>query len=374
MKNEHKTLKWCAVVAALIVSIASIAGMWFLPVSGHMILPYEGSAITRVPEEMPVLPDSEDLEQLRNDYGESEQSEFAMDSAESSELQESGQQGPTASPATGEIESGQKSPADAPATGKFESGQQSARIKPGTTGIKTGEQQAYMKPVNITVNADGMEMHLLAAPFTIEQVLDSYSIPVGENDIVEPALDRQITEGTVITIQRVVFEEVTVKEDVAFKTKVKGTDKLPAKTEKVVQEGVKGIDEVTYKIKYVDGKEVEKTETARKAVKKPVTEIIEKSTVGTIEGKEYSRKFTVKAYSYTGGGRTASGLPAAVGRIAVDPRVIPLGTRVYVEGYGFATAADTGGNIKGNTIDVYYNSASQCRSWGCRTVTVYILK
>ena len=373
MKNEHKTLKWCAVVAALIVSIASIAGTRFIPVPGHMILPYEGSAITRVPEEMPVLPDSEDLEQLRNDYGESEQSEFAMDSAESSEIQESGQQGQAAAPETGKIESMQQGPAAAPETGKFESMQQGQAAASETGKIESG-QQAHMKPVNITVKADGMEMHLLAAPVTVEQALDFYSIPVGENDIVEPGQDQQIMEGTVITIQRVVFEEVTVKEAVAFKTKVRGTDKLPAKTEKVVQEGVKGEDEVTYKIKYVDGKEVEKTETARKVVKKPVTEIIEKSTVGTIEGKEYSRKFTVKAYSYTGGGRTASGLPAAVGRIAVDPRVIPLGTRVYVEGYGFATAADTGGNIKGNTIDVYYNSAGQCRSWGCRNVTVYILK
>ena len=326
MKNEHKTLKWCAVVAAFIVSIAAIAGTWFLPAPEHVVLPDEGSAITRVPEEMPMQPDSEDLKKLKTEEGDYEQGKFAADSADSSEIEVGGQSGPAA------------------------------------------------VPVNVTVKADGMEMHLLTAPVTVKQALECYGIPVGSDDIVEPALDQQLTDGAEITVQRIVYEEVVVSEEVPFKTKVKGTDELPAKTQKVVQEGQKGEDKVTYEVTYADGKEIARKEISRERVKKPVTKIIHKSTVGTINGKEYSRKFTVKAYSYTGGGRTASGLPAAVGRIAVDPRVIPLGTRVYVEGYGFATAADTGGNIKGNTIDVYYNSAGQCRSWGCRNVMIYILK
>jgi 3D (Asp-Asp-Asp) domain-containing protein len=84
--------------------------------------------------------------------------------------------------------------------------------------------------------------------------------------------------------------------------------------------------------------------------------------------------FTVKAYAYTGGGTTASGKKAGVGRIAVDPKVIPLGTVLYVEGYGVCVAADTGGNIKGKTVDLYMNSEGACRSWGKRYVTCYILK
>ncbi|MEG0830312.1 MAG: 3D domain-containing protein [Anaerovoracaceae bacterium] len=91
------------------------------------------------------------------------------------------------------------------------------------------------------------------------------------------------------------------------------------------------------------------------------------------KGLVYKKKFTVKAYAYTGGGITASGLRAKVGRIAVDPRVIPLGKKVYVSGYGYAVAADTGGNIKGRTIDVYKNSERQCRNWGVRYKTIYIL-
>ena len=226
----------------------------------------------------------------------------------------------------------------------------------------------------ITVKADGNVMHLASAYVTVGDMLRLYNIPLGEDDIITPAADQQITDGMEITVQRITYEEVVEEEKIPFKTETKGTDKLPAGTSKVVQEGQEGQDKVTYKITYADGEEIDRKEIGRETVKKPVKEIIERSTVGTIKGKEYSRKFTVKAYSYTGGGRTASGLPAAVGRIAVDPRVIPLGTKVYVEGYGFATAADTGGNIKGNTIDVYYNSTGQCRSWGCRHVTIYILK
>lgn len=85
----------------------------------------------------------------------------------------------------------------------------------------------------------------------------------------------------------------------------------------------------------------------------------------------YKNKFTVKVYAYSGGGRTAMGTRARVGEIAVDPRVIPLGTRVYVDGYGFARAEDTGGNIKGRTIDAYMNSTSQCYRWGVRYKTIY---
>ena len=60
--------------------------------------------------------------------------------------------------------------------------------------------------------------------------------------------------------------------------------------------------------------------------------------------------------------------------IAVDPRVIPLGTRLYVDGYGYGRALDVGGAIKGNRIDVFLPSEAECRRWGVRTVKVYILE
>lgn len=84
------------------------------------------------------------------------------------------------------------------------------------------------------------------------------------------------------------------------------------------------------------------------------------------------RTIYVKAYAYTGGGYTASGLKAKKGVIAVDRSVIKLGTKVYVPGYGYAVAADTGGAIKGNIIDCYMNSMADCTKWGVRYVTIRI--
>lgn len=238
----------------------------------------------------------------------------------------------------------------------------------------TGGADGPEKTVTVTVSADGNEIKLMTAQTTVKEMLENHKIGLGKHDNVTPEKDTVVKNGMEIAVQRVDYEKVTETVEVPYKTETKGVDTLPQGTSKVVAKGVNGQDKVTYKIKYVDGVEASREEVARETVKAPVTEVIEKSTIGTIQGVEYSRKFVVRAYSYTGGGRTASGKPAAVGRIAVDPRVIPLGTRVYVEGYGFAEAADTGGNIKGNTIDVYYNSIGQCRQWGVRNVTIYILK
>ena len=80
----------------------------------------------------------------------------------------------------------------------------------------------------------------------------------------------------------------------------------------------------------------------------------------------------VDAVAYHLPGRTASGLPVGVGVIAVDPRVIPLGTRVLVPGYGAAVAADVGSAIKGAIIDLWMPSTAAARAWGRRTVTITV--
>jgi 3D (Asp-Asp-Asp) domain-containing protein len=81
--------------------------------------------------------------------------------------------------------------------------------------------------------------------------------------------------------------------------------------------------------------------------------------------------FTMIASAYCLAGRTATGMPVGRGIIAVDPSVIPLGTRVHVSGYGDAIAADTGGAISGNRIDVWL-PCDEAYAWGVRTVTVTV--
>ncbi|MGG5461800.1 3D domain-containing protein [Clostridium sp. B9] len=92
----------------------------------------------------------------------------------------------------------------------------------------------------------------------------------------------------------------------------------------------------------------------------------------------YKKTLSVEATAYSGGTLTAMGLrpvrnPSGISTIAVDPSVIPLGSKVYIPGYGYAIASDTGGAIKGHIIDLYMNSHSECISWGRRQVTLHIV-
>lgn len=240
--------------------------------------------------------------------------------------------------------------------------------------LSDGAEINILKAVPFTVQADGETRKLEALPDMIGDVLEDYDILLGKDDRVTPALNQPLTAGTEIVINRIVTktEEETVKTD--YEVETREDDSLAAGATEVVQEGKKGTDKITYKAVYSDGKLEKRTKLSRETVTEPRNKIIKKGVRRTIEGRPYTKKFTVKAYSYSGGGRTALGTPARVGEIAVDPSVIPLGTKVYVEGYGFATAEDTGGNIKGETIDVYLNSESASNRWGVRYVTIYILQ
>lgn len=86
------------------------------------------------------------------------------------------------------------------------------------------------------------------------------------------------------------------------------------------------------------------------------------------------RTITVRATAYCERGKTATGTRAGPGSIAVDPRVIPLGSKLHVEGYGHGTAVDTGRLIKGRRIDVWISSRGACCRWGVRRVRVRVLK
>ena len=76
------------------------------------------------------------------------------------------------------------------------------------------------------------------------------------------------------------------------------------------------------------------------------------------------------ATGYSIHGRTATGAPTGWGVVAVDPSVIPLGTRLTIPGYGSGVAADTGSSIQGATIDLWFPTVAQARAWGRRTVTI----
>ena len=103
--------------------------------------------------------------------------------------------------------------------------------------------------------------------------------------------------------------------------------------------------------------------------RKPAVKIDPSVPTGEAKG---GRELVVSAYAYCLRGRTASGRYTKHGIVAVDPRVIPLGSRLYVPGYGWAIAADTGGAIIGNKIDLWMPTSGDCYRWGVRRVKIKV--
>ena len=152
--------------------------------------------------------------------------------------------------------------------------------------------------------------------------------------------------------------------------------------EAVVEHGVPGKKLATVRQMFEDGREAGFDILSEKVLEEPRPEVLR---VGTREANDSSRgtlrfqkMLVMEATAYTPfddgqSGLTASGIPARRGVVSVDPRVIPLGTRVYVMGYGPALAADTGGAIKGAKIDLCIEDYNEAIRFGRRTVEVYIL-
>ncbi|EDT72969.1 3D domain protein [Clostridium perfringens D str. JGS1721] len=134
------------------------------------------------------------------------------------------------------------------------------------------------------------------------------------------------------------------------------------------------------KIESLKAEEAKKAEEAAKnnaANSSNTTSSNNSSSRPSSDGK-YKKTLSMEATAYSGGTLTAMGLkpvrdPGGISTIAVDPSVIPLGSKVYIPGYGYAIASDTGGVIKGNIIDLYMNSHDECISWGRRQVTLHIV-
>lgn len=120
------------------------------------------------------------------------------------------------------------------------------------------------------------------------------------------------------------------------------------------------------------GREVSKMFlTAGAAIKAPVPEKKPDPDTQPLD-LEGGHSLSVLSYAYCLRGVTASGRYTKHGTIAVDPRVIPLGSRLYVPGYGWGIAADTGGLISGNKIDLWKPTARDCYNWGVRRVTIKV--
>ncbi|AMO87485.1 Cell wall-binding protein yocH precursor [Solibacillus isronensis B3W22] len=245
------------------------------------------------------------------------------------------------------------------------------------------------KAFQLTLVDGKKERQVWSTSTTVANFLKQQEVQLGESDRVDKGLEEVITPNDKIAVVRV--EKVTdvVEESVDFAIEKKNDSSLLKGKEKVVSEGKKGKVERTYSIVKENGKVVSKKLASEKVIKKPKTKVVSVGTkvvtanVSRSTEPSSGKEFYVTATAYTPNCAGCSGISAAglnlranpdMKVIAVDPNVIPLGTKVWVEGYGNAVAADTGGAIKGNKIDVLVPTTSKAKSWGRKKVRIKVLK
>lgn len=288
----------------------------------------------------------------------------------------------------------------------------------------------------VTVDCRGIERTVGTYGETVRQILDRLGITLEMQDAVSCELDLQTYDGLRVDIVRKETGYEQAETVVPFETNYFEDPELEPNEEIVLIEGKDGMIRTTERISYENGKEVSREIIRTVTVEDMVTRLVVRgpqtvlraqpddpeyvvrspqtkvetttstsssassdseessgtrtdfsasNTITTVGGMTYtySDKLTVTctAYSCEGyTGITATGTVARVGAVAVDPRYIPLGTKMYIVSndgqyvYGYCVAEDTGGSIKGYKIDLYFDTVDECWAFGVRTCTVYIIE
>lgn len=301
-------------------------------------------------------------------------------------------------------------------------------LNPNDIAKQVDNEIRIIRRCTVTVAYHGETTQLVTASETVGDLLDTLGIKLEKNDVMSHDASEALTDGEVITVDEVYTKNSTSCEQIDYDkyltlAKSSNVSKLIEKTSNKIK--------VTsnYKLTYKNGeqseskllsqkfeeiippKKTEKTTTAKTttaASAKKTTSTTAKNTaaksvaagiynpanaISPIQPKieikvdskgipvNYSKVIKGKGTAYTGGGITASGRPAAVGYVAVNPNQIPYGTRLFIRSadgrynYGYAIAADTGGFVNmGRTVDLYFATESQCRAFGVRDVEIYVLK
>ncbi|MBY9082581.1 DUF348 domain-containing protein [Paenibacillus sp. HN-1] len=280
--------------------------------------------------------------------------------------------------------------------------------------ISDGDQIIIKRAKEFTLTESGTTHTLYTTEDTVGQAIKNSGITLGTHDKIFPSLDSAITADTEVKVLRINKQVVQRTQNLPYRVIKTADPSLYVGDVRVAQAGKPGVMIQHIEKTYQDGKMVSmrmigkevQTVTKDKVIAvgtkaKPQPAVAKVSTIPTNTIKQTSAKISAKssnvvtkagvdfeykkiiknvsmtAYSSEEPGigtRTASGTRVTEGRtIAVDPDVIPIGWWVYIEGLGFRRAEDTGGAIKGNKIDVYYDSLSHALNFGRKTRTVYVI-
>ncbi len=263
-------------------------------------------------------------------------------------------------------------------------------VQPGLGDpLSAGLHVSIQRSIPVAVHVDGHTLRARTHRDRVDQVLADLGIVLTGQDYTTPTLEATLREDATIRVVRVRERFVTEQEPIPFETAWQPDPDLEIDNERLLQEGVPGILERRVRLRYEDGHEVARSTDGEYVAVPPTTKIygygtkIIVRTLNTPSGPvEYWRKLRMLATSYSAGtagtpvsspyyGRTATGMQMRHGIVAVDPRVISLGSQVYVPSYGVGLAGDTGGAIKWNRIDLGYDDDNLVLWY--RWVDVYLL-
>jgi 3D (Asp-Asp-Asp) domain-containing protein len=259
------------------------------------------------------------------------------------------------------------------------------------------------RPIHILGPDLALEARTRAA--TVGELLAERGVSLGPLDRVEPAAEAPLPVQGAVRIVRGREDEQRELRTVPYQTRVQYSTDLQPGARQRLRGGIAGLVERLVRVVYENEAEVRRDPIQERILRPAVDEIViaarnvlpqvpllpipvlpAPAIAGTPD-VPVRRVVNMVATAYDPGpistgkspghpayGITATGMRAAYGVVAVDPRVIPFYTRLYVPGYGYAVAADTGGDIIGNRIDVFFPTYNEAIQWGRRTVPVYILE
>ena len=241
--------------------------------------------------------------------------------------------------------------------------------------------------ISIT-NRGGDELVISAKAVKLSLILNECNIVLDDSCVINHSPDTVVYDGMEVVINSVEYKEVKVESDIPHDIKFIEIQTIPKGTKRILSEGRDGVLENTYLQKYVNGELDSEMLISQAITVEPVTEVSELGVGGSFVGKDgktyyYSYYVDVQATCYGkadgSGDITYTGTKAREGIIAVDPRVIPLKSQVYVTGdykdLGVLSAEDTGGAVKGNIIDVYLDGTLQdLLEFGRRNMRAYVLE
>ena len=244
--------------------------------------------------------------------------------------------------------------------------------------VKKNTKIVVTRAFKVKVVADGTEKSIFTTPVTVKKAVSLAGFQLGTKDIIKTRAGNLVSANQEIEVIRVAEELQTEDKPIPYGDERVADPTLEKGLTRTIRAGTNGVARNTIKITFYNGQEGKREIISTETVQEPRNRVVAMGSITSVSrGGERldireAKYMQASAYTYTGF-RTATGVAPSVGMVAVDPSVIPMGSRLYVEGYGYARAADTGGAIRGNTVDLFMESYSQCINWGRRTVKVYVL-